>query len=129
MRSKRCYGAPAAVLISTSVLLLAAAAPDRSDSRPATAPAASTRPAEPFAVVFIDVKTERLLGPFPYDRSIYARAINKAASSGARGVILKFFIDQPKGEAGDRALVVAVGGTKVILQAMLDDKEAAPNEL
>jgi hypothetical protein len=96
---------------------------------PASRPITTTRPAVPFAIVFVDAKTERVLGPFPYDRSVYASAINRAAASGARGVVLKFFIDLPKTEAGDHALVESLGKTRVILQAHIDDAEQSPNPL
>lgn len=92
------------------------------------APAPATQPAQsPFVIVFIDTKTEKALGPFPYDRAIYAKAVEKAAASGARGLVLKFFIDKPKTPEGDRALVLAMTKTKVILQARLDDTEPSPN--
>lgn len=119
----------AAPLVAPILALAAAAAAAGPGTVPTTSSAAATRTTEPFAVVLIDNKTEKALGPFPYDRSVYARAIDKAAASGARGVVLKFFIDLPKTEAGDRALAEAIGRTKVILQAHLDDAEAAPNAL
>ena len=50
----------------------------------------------PFAVVLIDRRTEEALGPFPYVRAIYAKTLESLSNSGARGVVLKFFIDQPK---------------------------------
>jgi len=94
---------------------------------------ASAEPAKvtdfPFVVVFIDAKTEKLLGPFPYDRSILAKAIDKAADCGAKGVVLKFFIDKPKTEGGDTALARAAAKTKLLLQARLDDLETSPNSL
>ncbi|MDB5319878.1 MAG: hypothetical protein JWN40_1509 [Phycisphaerales bacterium] len=30
-----------------------------------------------FAVVFIDAETEKALGPFPYDRAVYAKGIEE----------------------------------------------------
>lgn len=94
----------------------------------AKAPDAANR-TSPFAIVMIDEKTQKRLGPFPYDRSIYARAIEKAAESGVRGVVLKFFIDRPKTVEGDAALARAMTKTKVVLQARLDDTEPNPNPL
>jgi len=82
-----------------------------------------------FAVVLIDAQTEQLLGPFPYDRALYAKAIDAAARAGARGVVLKFFIDRPKSPEGDAALVAAMKRTKVVVQAKLDDEEAKPNAM
>jgi len=83
----------------------------------------------PFVVVFVDSKTEKASGPFPYDRAVYANAINKAADSGAKGVVLKFFIDKPKTADGDQALVDSAKRTKLIVQARLDDEEKTPNPL
>jgi adenylate cyclase len=83
----------------------------------------------PFVVVFIDAKSEKVLGPFPYDRTVYANAIDTAAASGARGVVLKFFIDKPKTPDGDVALVQSAKSTKLLVQARLDDRETAPNPL
>lgn len=82
---------------------------------------------QPFAVVFIDERTEKALGPFPYDRAVLARGINRIAELKARAVILKFFIDRPK--SGDRALADALKRVKVVLQARLDDDEKMPNLL
>jgi len=87
------------------------------------------KPPDAFTVVMIDAKTERELGKFPYDRSIYARAIEHAAKLGARGVVLKLFIDRPKTAAGDKALADAMRKTKVILQARLNDAEPEDNPL
>jgi CHASE2 domain-containing sensor protein len=78
-------------------------------------------------VVFIDAATEKALGEFPYDRRIYARGIEVLARAGARGVVLKFFIDRPKSVEGDAALAEAMKKTKVILQARLDPDEPRPN--
>ena len=92
--------------------------------------AAADQPAEsPFVAVFIDTKTEKALGPFPYDRAVLAKAIDKSVASGARGVVLKLFIDKPKTVEGDRALVDAAKRTKLLVQARLDDSEQDPNPL
>src|SRR5205085_2750182 len=93
------------------------------------AAAQDQRPDSPFVAVFIDTKTEKRLGPFPYDRAVLAKAIDKAVESQARGVVLKFFIDKPKTADGDRALVVAAKRTKLLVQARLDDSEPNPNPL
>jgi CHASE2 domain-containing sensor protein len=86
-------------------------------------------PELPFVAVFIDTKTEKTLGPFPYDRAVLAEAIEKAVESQARGVVLKFFIDKPKTADGDRALADAAKRTKLLVQARLDDSEQNPNLL
>jgi len=80
-----------------------------------------------FAVVFIDAATEAQLGQFPLDRSILAKGIRQAANLGAKGVVLKLFLDQPKNEVGDLLLEQAMTTTPVLLQARMDDMEARPN--
>jgi adenylate cyclase len=86
-------------------------------------------PDSPFVAVFIDAKTEKTLGPFPYDRAILAKAIDKSVESGVRGVVLKLFVDKPKTARGDGALVDAAKRTKLLVQARLDDSEPHPNAL
>jgi CHASE2 domain-containing sensor protein len=83
----------------------------------------------PFVMVFIDAKTEKTLGPDHSDRSLFARAIEKSADSGAKGFILKFFIDKRKNPEGDQALARAMSRTKVLLEARLDGSESDPNDL
>ena len=90
---------------------------------PALCPAQSA-----FVPVFIDARTEARLGPFPYDRAVYANALTTFEKQGAKGVVLKFFLDQPKGN-GDDALARAMTKLPVILQARCDDAEANPNPL
>lgn len=92
-------------------------------------PESVVKPPDAFVVVLIDAKTERELGKFPYDRSILAQSIERAAKFEARGVLLKLFIDQRKSEQGDRALAAAMRKTKVILQARLNDAEPEDNIL
>lgn len=86
-------------------------------------------PPAAFAVVMIDDKTEAALGAFPYERGVYARGVEGLAAAGARGVVLKFFIDRPKTAEGDAALAASLRKVKVILQARIDDSEARPNAL
>ena len=81
-----------------------------------------------FAPVFIDARTEARLGPFPYDRTVTANALVALEKLGAKGVVMKFFLDQPKG-AGDDALANAMTKLPVVLQARCDDTEAKPNLL
>ena len=81
-----------------------------------------------FAPVFIDARTEARLGPFPYDRAVAANALIALEKLGAKGVVMKFFLDQPKG-AGDDALANAMTKLPVVLQARCDDTEAKPNLL
>ncbi len=81
-----------------------------------------------FAPVFIDARTEARLGPFPYDRAVTAKALIAFEKLGAKGVVVKFFFDQPKG-AGDDALADTMTKLPVVLQARCDDTEAKPNPL
>lgn len=82
-----------------------------------------------FAVVFIDTASEAKYGTFPLDRSLLASAIQKASDLHARGVVLKFFFDLPKAEAGDNALAHALTNLPVVLQARIDDTTTDPNPL
>ncbi len=82
-----------------------------------------------FAVVYIDAPTEARYGRIPLDRAILAKGIQKLADAGAKGVVLKFFLDQPKEEASDAAMEAALKRIPVILQARLDDAEPKPNSL
>lgn len=71
---------------------------------PVIAHAVQPAPTDPLRFVLIDQKTEAELGPFPYDRSKIAQAITICHAAGAKGVVLKYFIDQPKSQHGDDAL-------------------------
>lgn len=82
-----------------------------------------------FAVVFADATTEAKLEKLPLSRAVLADAIEWAAKAGARGVILKFFLDRPRQLEGDRALAHALTLLPVLLQARIDDTEAASNDL
>lgn len=84
---------------------------------------------DPLVAVFVDAKTEAKLGAFPYDRKVYADAIGKLKDAGARAVVVKFFLDQAKTEAGDAALEAALKSVPCFLQARIDDTEKSPNEL
>jgi CHASE2 domain-containing sensor protein len=82
-----------------------------------------------FTVVFITQATEAKYGRFPLDRSLLAQAIEQAAEAGAKGVILKFFLDQARTVEGDRRLASALSRVPVLLQARFDDSEKKPNPL
>jgi CHASE2 domain-containing sensor protein len=82
-----------------------------------------------FAVVFIDAASEAKYGAFPFDRSLISTAVRQAGNLGAKGVVLKFFFDQAKGEAGDALLAAALTNLPVVLQARVDDTEVHPNPL
>jgi CHASE2 domain-containing sensor protein len=83
----------------------------------------------PFALVMIDEASEAKYGGFPVDRALTAQAVDRLAAAGVRGVVLKFFYDQPSNPASDAALASAMAKTKVILQARIDDSEAKPNPI
>jgi CHASE2 domain-containing sensor protein len=81
----------------------------------------------PFVLLMIDQKTEAALGPFPYDRDVFAAAVERSTELGARGVVLKFFMPNAQTERGDRALANAMRKTKVLLQAGGSHDERGPN--
>jgi CHASE2 domain-containing sensor protein len=76
-----------------------------------------------FALVMIDDATEAKLGPFPYDRTQYARAIDACVRLKAKAVVLKFFYDLPKSANGDAALAIAMKAIPVAIQTRLDTTE------
>lgn len=82
-----------------------------------------------FAVVFIDQKTEAKYGNIPLPRALTAEVIERLREAKAKAVVLKFFYDQPKDEAGDARLEKAIRGIPVALQARLDDSEKNANAL
>lgn len=83
----------------------------------------------PFIAVFIDAKTEKSLGLFPYDRLKTAQVIAKLREYGAKGVVIKYFIDQPRSGSGDDALALEIKKIPVLLQAQFDEFEKTPNPL
>lgn len=84
----------------------------------------------PFELVMIDHASEKKLGGFPVDRALIAKAITVLKEAGARGVVLKFFYDQPGTSAeSDKALTDAMGSIKTLLQARIDEAELSPNPL
>jgi hypothetical protein len=82
-----------------------------------------------FAVVLASEKTEARFGKLPLDRAVLARAIENAARGGAKGVVVKFFLDRPKDKAGDVRLAQSMSLVPIILQARMDDAEQNPNIL
>ena len=84
----------------------------------------------PFALVLIDDANERQHGGLPIDRKLVAQAVTALKGAGAKGVVLKFFYDQPdKLPENDKALAEAISGTKTLLQARIDEAEFEPNPL
>lgn len=82
-----------------------------------------------FAVVFADATTEARFGDVPFDRTVLARASELAAKAGARGVILKFFLDRARQPTSDQELAHAMTLLPVLLQARIDDSEPNSNDL
>lgn len=74
----------------------------------------------PYVGVFVDARTEKAMGPFPYDRAVYARAVTMASKLGAKAVVVKFFLDKPASDKGDAALALAARQVPVFLQARID---------
>ena len=82
-----------------------------------------------FAVVYIDARAEVEFGGVPLSREVLSRGIDRIAQAGARGLVLKFFLDQAKDERGDGMLADSLSRLPTLLQARLDNKEAHPNVL
>jgi CHASE2 domain len=84
----------------------------------------------PFELVLIDAASEKQLGGFPVDRKLVAQVVTALKAAGAKGVVLKFFYDQPaKLPESDKALADAISSTKTLLQARIDEAEFGPNPL
>jgi len=83
----------------------------------------------PFIFVFINGKTESKIGEFPYSRDIYAKAIKVASKNGAKAVVLKYFIDEPKDKASDIELSESFKQIPVFLQCRLNITQDNPNSL
>ena len=87
-------------------------------------------PTHPFELVLVDAASEKQLGEFPVDRKFVAQAVTALKGAGAKGVVLKFFYDQPaKLPESDKALAEAISSTKTLLQARIDEAEFSPNPL
>lgn len=83
----------------------------------------------PFVLVMIDADDEKLLGGFPVDRALVARAIASADRLGARAVVLKFFYDQPSNPSSDALLAESIAAVPTLLQARIDETERHPNAM
>ena len=82
-----------------------------------------------FAVVLVDANTEKRYGSIPLRRAYLAQAVQRIAKSGAKGVVLKFFLDRPKDKEEDQQLATAFSKIPVLLEARIDDSEPNPNPL
>jgi hypothetical protein len=116
-------------LIAALLVTLIGLIPGNEDKASEPATPATHESDSPFVVVFIDAKTEKAMGPQANGRTFFAKAIEKSADFGAKGVVLKFFIDKRKTPESDGALARAMTKTKVLLEARLDDTETEPNDL
>jgi CHASE2 domain-containing sensor protein len=111
-----------AVFCFTGLLICARIASGGVTTRPTTR-------GSPFLIVLIDSRTEKSMGPFPYDRSVLADAVKQATRLHARAVVLKFFLDLPESKAGDLALADSMMHIPVILEACFNAEEKSPNPL
>lgn len=84
---------------------------------------------ESFAFVFIDQPTEEEFKGPPFDRSLYARVLDRCRELGAKGVVIKLFLDRAYSESGDEALAVAMSHLPVVLQARLEPGSGTPDDL
>ena len=84
---------------------------------------------ESFAFVFIERRAEEEWQGPPFDRSLYARAIDRCRELGAKGVVIKLFLDQARAEPGDEALAVAMSRIPAILQARMEAETGTGNNL
>ncbi|MBV7537165.1 CHASE2 domain-containing protein [Duganella sp. sic0402] len=82
-----------------------------------------------FVVVYVDTKTEARFGAIPLNRGVLAQGVDAIADAGARGLVLKFFLDQPKLADDDERLARALSRLPTVLQARMDDAESKPNPL
>ncbi len=93
--------------------------------------AASPLLARPVEIVMVDHAAEKELGGFPLDRGQLAHAIEVIEHDGARAIVIKFFLDQPRTKEGDERLTATLkaGKVPVVLQARIDETELKPNPL
>lgn len=84
---------------------------------------------ERFAFVAIDEQTEERFGSMPLDRRIIAKAVDACRAAEAKGVVLKFFYDQPKDAEGDAALADAISKLPVAIQARISEEDGTETEI
>ncbi len=82
-----------------------------------------------FAIVFIDEKTEAKFGVIPLNRDVLANGVDAIVNAGAKGLVVKFFLDQSKEEKGDKRLANSFSLIPTVLQARLDNTKNNPNPL
>lgn len=86
-------------------------------------------PESPFVFVAVDKATEAKLGPFPYGRERYAKAVATIKAAGAKAVVLKYFLDSAKPGGGDDLLAKELRRIPSLLQARIDPEEPKSNSL
>lgn len=82
-----------------------------------------------FVVVLGGPASHARWGNPPWNRHVLAQAVGLAARARAKGVVLKFFLDQAREPLADQALARSLGTLPVVLQARLDDQELRPHPL
>lgn len=82
-----------------------------------------------FMFVFIDERTERAFNGPPFDRSLYAGVVDRCRELGAKGVVIKLFLDREHTESGDQALAGAMARLPVIMQARIEPQTGRPDDL
>jgi signal transduction histidine kinase len=78
------------------------------------------RPAAATIVVAIDEPSLRAVGPWPWDRSLLASLIDRAAAAGARAVVLDVLLSERR--PGDERLAAAARRLPVVAVAVVDEQ-------
>lgn len=71
-------------------------------------------------IVAIDEPSLRAFGPWPWDRSVLAAIVNRAADAGARGVVLDILLADAR--PGDETLAAAARRVPTLAVAALDEQ-------
>jgi signal transduction histidine kinase len=79
-----------------------------------------SRPSTATAVIAIDEASLRVLGPWPWSRTMLARIVDRAADEGARAVILDILLAES--QPGDADLARALGRLPTVAVAVLDER-------
>ena len=82
----------------------------------------------PFAVVFIDVRTINAIGDIPFtDRSHFVTVLHNLRGAKAKAVVMKFFLDKPGDNIADASLASELAAVPTFLQASVNAGEKYPN--
>ncbi len=79
------------------------------------------RAAQSTIVVAIDEASISALGRWPWERSVLAQIVNRAAGAGARAVILDILLSEPA--PGDKELAAALRRTRAVAVSALNRRE------